>query len=80
MAMPKFNKPEGMLGSIKSKLGFSDGTSGYDSGYGSGYGASSSSTYDYDASGSGSTYGTDDLSGGGSSAYNGVSSSPDSTY
>lgn len=54
--------------------------SGYDSGYGSGYGASSSSTYDYDASGSGSTYGTDDLSGGGSSAYNGVSSSPDSTY
>ena len=33
MAMPKFNKPEGMLDSIKSKLGFSDGTSGYDSGY-----------------------------------------------
>ena len=32
MAMPKFNKPEGMLDSIKSKLGFSDGGDYYDRG------------------------------------------------
>lgn len=33
MAMPKFNKPEGMLDSIKSKLGFSDASSGYGDSY-----------------------------------------------
>ena len=33
MAMPKFNKPEGMLDSIKSKLGFSDAGSGYGDSY-----------------------------------------------
>ena len=32
MAMPKFNKPEGMLDSIKSKLGFSDGGDYYNRG------------------------------------------------
>ena len=32
MATPKFNKPEGMLDSIKSKLGFSDGGDYYDRG------------------------------------------------
>ena len=32
MAMPKFNKPEGMLDSIKSKLWISDGGDYYDRG------------------------------------------------